>query len=195
MCTATGLCLEYVGCTLRERVAALKGQAVAVQAAVEQSQRFWCAMPVLDGLPAGRHRPLSSEVRWRSRAHCGHQGRICLREPPWQPKSANAAVAAPGRTTARCAALSSASSASSSDSSSASSRERASRGLRGEMSRLHVLARAAFQMRTPAGGRGPIVAVLCGLRQQFRLGCSCLGRSPAICSFQAVLLRLVHMPL
>ena len=63
------------------------------------------------------------------------------------------------------------------------------------MSRLHVLARAAFQMRTPAGGRGPIVAVLCGLRQQFRLGFRCLARGLAICSSQAVLLRLLHLAL
>ena len=112
LCTAAGLCLECAGCILHERVAALKEQAVAVQAAVERSQRFWRAM--LDRLPEGCPLPLSLRFRWRRRVHCGHRGPLRLREPPWQPKSANAAVAAPGRAAARRAALSSSSSASSS---------------------------------------------------------------------------------
>ena len=168
LCAAAGLCLERAGCALRKQVKALREQAAAVQAAMERSQSFWRTM--LGRLPEGCRRPLSSSCRWRRRAHCRHQGRrLCLGEPPWQPKTANAAAAAPGRVAAsRGAALSSArmpertsrsasgSAAAASGalhSSSTSPRERASR----EAARLGVpvLARAAFQTRTPTGGRGP----------------------------------------
>lgn len=119
LCTAVGLCLERAGCTLHQQIAALQEQAATLQAEVERSQRFWRAM--LSELPDGCRRPLSSSCRWRRRAHCRHQGRLCLSEPPWQPRTANAAVAAPRAT------RSSASSTSSLHLSSTSSRERASR--------------------------------------------------------------------
>ena len=111
----------------------------------------------------------------RHRARCRHQGqRLCLGEPPWQLKTANAMAAAPGRFAApRGAALSSArvpgrtslsapgsaaaaSGALHSSSTSNSVHASAPLGrLRGEMFRLHVLARAAFRTRTPVGGWGP----------------------------------------
>ena len=51
---------------------------------------------------------LSGTCRWRRRVHCRNQGRwLCLGEPPWQPRSANAAVAAaaPGAVAASCCAV------------------------------------------------------------------------------------------
>ena len=170
LCAAAGLCLDRAAGTLRDNIAA-----------VERSRSFWRAM--LDGLPGGCRAPLSSTCHWRRRAHCKHQGRrLCLGEPPWQPKSANAAVAVPrharasrGASSASASAtsrlcgglrrgLSAAASAASTAaaalrcafcSSSASSRERASQ----EPARRDVPAACAracrLSMRTPAGGRGP----------------------------------------
>ena len=123
LCAAAGLCLERVECILRARVAALREQSLAVQEAVERSQRFWRAM--LAGLPTGCHLPLSPMFRWRHRAHCAHQSPERLREPLWQPKAKNAAVAAPRRS-----AHSSLCPATSADLSSTSSRKRASREAR-----------------------------------------------------------------
>ena len=59
------------------------------------------------------------------------------------------------------------------------------RRLCGEMFRLHVPARAAFRTRTPAGGRGLVVVVLRGLRQQCRLGFSCLCPEPGYLQFSS----------
>ena len=96
LCAAAGLCLDRATGALRENNTGLQRQAAAIGEAVERSRSFWRAM--LDGLPEGCHAPLSSTCRWQRRAHCKHQGRrLCLGEPPWQPKSANAAVAAPRR--------------------------------------------------------------------------------------------------
>ena len=64
----------------------------------------------------------------------------------------------------------------------------------GKMIRLYVRA-AVLRTRTLAGGGGLVVVVPRGLRQQCRLGFICLGWSPVIFSFQAVLLRLVHLTL
>ena len=69
------------------------------------SKVFWRAM--LDGLPEGCRPPLSLSFCWRRLARCRHQGqRLCLSKLPWQPKTANAVAAAPGRVVAsRGAAL------------------------------------------------------------------------------------------
>ena len=175
-CTAAGLCLERAECTLREQTAALQERAAAVQEAVERSQRFWHTM--LDGLPAGCRRPLSSSCRWRRRAYCRHQGRrLCLGEPPWQ-ATANAAVTAPH------AAPSSANSFELST----VTRARLSGGCAARCSGCTCSRVPPF-----GGDGGLVVAVPRGLRQQCRLGLSCLARSPVIFGSQAVLLRLVHL--
>ena len=103
-------CMERAMGALRAKAEDLRPWAEAIGAAVERSQNFWRAM--LDGLPEGCRAPLSPTCRWRRRAHCRHQGgRLCLSEPPWQLKSANAAVAAPCRArTSRSASSASAAS-------------------------------------------------------------------------------------
>ena len=93
---------------------------------------FWRTMP--DELPAGCRCPLSSSSRRRRRAHCKHQGpRTCLGKPPWQPRTASAAAAAPGPISAVGGA---ARGSAAPISPSTSSRERAS----GEATRRGVLA-------------------------------------------------------
>ena len=103
LCTAAGLCMERATNALSAVFDKLLPRAEAIGTAMERSQSYWRTK--LDELPEGCHAPLSSTRRWRRRAHCRHQsGRRCLGEPPWQPKSANAAVAAPRRTQgSRCA--------------------------------------------------------------------------------------------
>ena len=132
LCAAAGLDLARADGALREQIETLRETALAVKAAVTRSQAFWRGM--LDELPAGCRRPFSSSSRWQRRAHCKHQGsRVCLGEPPWQPRTANAAAAAPGPiSAARGAAHGSVASALSST----ISRERAS----GEVARQDVLA-------------------------------------------------------
>ena len=94
LCAAAGLCMKRAAGVLCTKTEGLRTQAGAIGAAVEQSS--WCVMR--NGLPEGCRAPLSPTCRWRRRAHCRHQdGRLCLGGPPWQPKGANAAVAAPGR--------------------------------------------------------------------------------------------------
>ena len=119
-------------------------------------QSFWHAMR--DGLPEGCRAPLSPTCRWRRRAHCRHQGdRLCLGEPPWQPRSANAMVAAPRRARNSRSDSSALSACSTSflHSSSSSSRERAS----WEAARRDVPAACARACRLsdedPPWGRGP----------------------------------------
>ena len=131
LCAAAGLCLKRAKCMLRAKVADLHKQAAVIQEAVERSQSFWRMM--LDGLPAGCRRPFSPTCRWRRRARCKHQGRrLCLGEPPWQPKTANAVVAAPRRAEAsRCAASTSAAS-------------RLCRGLEAAASSAAAVARSVF---------------------------------------------------
>ena len=90
---AAGPCLERAGLMLCGPIRALRAKAAAVQSAVSRSREFWRA--ILDALPAGCRLPLSATCRWRHRAHCKHQERrLRLGEPPWQPKTANAAAAA-----------------------------------------------------------------------------------------------------
>ena len=150
-----------------------------------------------------------------ARAHCRHQGRqLCLGELPWQLKTANVAVAAPGRAaasrgaapsstrmpertsqSASCLAAAASCLAAAARgilrSSSTSSHERASQ----EAARRDVLAARASACRLsdegPHGGdRGLVAVVPRGLRQQCRLAFSCLARGLVIFSSQAVLLRL-----
>ena len=139
--------------------------------------------------------PLPLSCRWQRRAHCRHQGRrLCLGEPPWRPRTANAAAATPGRVAAsRGAAISSASSTSSLHSSSTSSCERASR----EAARRDVPAARAHVCRLLDGDpRGGTVASSSLSRPDFgnsagRIGFIYLDWSPVIFSFQAVLLSEV----
>ena len=99
LCEAAGLCVEQATESLCSVLVDLCLQADAIGTAMERSQAYWRAK--LDGLPEGCHAPLSPTRRWRRRTQCRHQGgRLCLGEPPWQPKSANAAAAAPHRS--RC---------------------------------------------------------------------------------------------
>ena len=77
LCATAGLCLERAECTLRARVTALREQLLAVQKAMERSQRFWRTM--LAGLPEGCHLPLSPRFRWRRHVHCAHKGPQRLR--------------------------------------------------------------------------------------------------------------------
>ena len=96
LCAAAGRCMERATGTLCATLDGLLPQAEAIGMVVERSQSFWRLM--LDGLPEGCRAPLSPTRRWCRRAHCRHQGgQMCLGELPWQPKSANAAVAAPRR--------------------------------------------------------------------------------------------------
>ena len=83
LCTAAGLCLVWVECTPRAKIADLREHAAEVQAAVERSQCYWRAM--LEEVPEGCRRPLPSSCRWRRRARCRHHsGRHRhLGEPPW----------------------------------------------------------------------------------------------------------------
>ena len=149
-------------------------------------------------------------------APCRHRGRrLCLGEPPWQPKTANAAVAARGRAAAlrglgvarssartperapRSALGSAAVAGGALHSSSTSSREHAS----WEAVRRAVPAVRARACRlsdeAPLGGTGASLLLSCadfGV-QQCQLGFICLGWSPVIYRFQAVLLWLVHLTL
>ena len=66
--------------------------------------------------------------------------------------------------------------------------------LRSEMFQLHMLMCCLLD-EDPRGGTGFVVVVPRGLRQQCRLGFMCLGWSPVIFSFQAVLLQLVQLTL
>ena len=103
LCAAAGLCLVRAELVLRGQITALREQAVAVQSAGMQFRDFWCAM--LNGLPTICRLLISATCCWQRRIHCEHQGRrLCLGEPPWQPKTANAMAAAPGAAAAvRCA--------------------------------------------------------------------------------------------
>ena len=146
-------CAEAAQRLCRGCTEAPQKQAATVQAAVKRSQHFWQAM--LDELPDRCHLPLPLACCWQRCAHCRHQGLLSLGEPPWQPKTANAAVAAPR------ALHSSACPTRSLHLSSTSSHERAS----WEAARRDVLAACARAYRIldedPRGGTGASSSLSC----------------------------------
>ena len=94
LCVAAGLCLAR---------AELEAGGHAYRRLADTGRFFWRIMP--DALPASCRLPLSMTCRWRRRIHCKHRGRrLCLGEPPWQPKTANTAAAAPGAIACSCRA-------------------------------------------------------------------------------------------